>query len=77
MQGITRHGQQPGINGAPAMTGPRIVANVDTDGPVKPSFLPLPGNDDNRGSEGVLARTMSYVAVSCLLDSVPTSVLAA
>lgn len=46
------------------MTGPRIVANVDTERPPKPSQLPLPGNDDHRGSEGILARAMSYVAVS-------------
>ncbi|KAI0767892.1 hypothetical protein BC629DRAFT_1442487 [Irpex lacteus] len=58
---IVRHGQQPGNDGAPQMDGPRYVANF-TERTVKAGSLPLPGNDDHRGSVGILPSVMSYVA---------------
>ena len=61
--GIVRHGQQPGNDGAPKLDGPFYTANW-TERTVKPGSVPLPGNDDNRGSVGLLPSIMSYVAVS-------------
>lgn len=29
----------------------------------EPAMIPLPDNDDNRGSEGFLPRVMSFIAV--------------
>lgn len=45
------------------MDGPRYVANF-TERTVKAGSVPLPGNDDHRGSVGILPSVMSYVAVS-------------
>ncbi|KAI0701335.1 hypothetical protein BC835DRAFT_241001 [Cytidiella melzeri] len=59
--GIVRHGQQPGNDGAPKADGQRYVANWK-EREVKTGSFPLPGNDDHRGSEGLLASVMSFVA---------------
>lgn len=64
--GIARHGQQQPDH---MHNGPRLVST--TDGGAEPNnqgkpHVPLPGNDDNRGSEGATAGLMSAVAV-CVL----------
>lgn len=59
---ITRHGQQPG-NPVHPFTGSRLVLTSNyIEAPRGPAMIPLPDNDDNRGSEGVVGRVMSAVA---------------
>ena len=61
--GIVRHGQQPG-NAFRASTGPRLVLMNSFVEPTNlaEAHVPLRGNDDNRGSEGIVGRIMSFVA---------------
>lgn len=63
--GITRHGRQPG-NPVHPFTGARLVlTNNHVEAPARgPATIPLPDNDDNRGSEGIVGRVMSVIAVS-------------
>ncbi|KAI0087337.1 hypothetical protein BDY19DRAFT_907522 [Irpex rosettiformis] len=58
---IVRHGQQPGNEGAPPMNGPYYTAKW-TPQEVKPGSVPLPGNEDHRGSVGLLPYVMSFIA---------------
>lgn len=59
--GIARHGQQPGnVNVTVRTDQPKVVtASIRAE----PAMIPLPDNDDNRGSEGFLPRVMSFIAV--------------
>jgi hypothetical protein len=60
--GILRHGQQPG-NPVYPPSGVRLVLTNNLVGsPSLAAQIPLPGNDDNRGSEGIVGRVMSVVA---------------
>lgn len=57
---IARHGQQPGnVNVTVRTDQPKVVtASIRAE----PAMIPLPDNDDNRGSEGFLPRVMSFIA---------------
>ncbi|PSR70589.1 hypothetical protein PHLCEN_2v13527 [Hermanssonia centrifuga] len=61
---IVRHGQQPGNEAGAPMPGSRLLSSPQKSepGPGKPKSLPLPGNTDNRGSEGAQGSLMSFVA---------------
>lgn len=65
--GIVRHGQQPNSpNGwvHHDMSGPRLVhTRASTEPANLLAHVPLRGNSDNRGSESVLGRVMSVIAV--------------
>lgn len=62
--GIIRHGQQPG-NPKHTSNGTRLVLTSNyVEPPRGPAHIPLPNNDDNRGSEGTVGRVMTFIAVS-------------
>lgn len=64
MVGITRHGQQPGNTHMPGMTGARLCTTNRVAEPANAlAAIPLPGNDDNRGSDTFVGRLMSVVVV--------------